>query len=239
MNAIAACNAERKFIFFSWGGEGSAHDSTVLFNSDEYKKWPKGCYMLFDAGVTCQFGKVLSPYKKVAYHLAEIQPTGGEPLKKKELFNLRHSVKRSGAIECAFGVLKQRFAILRRGFKATKKRTDLIIHVSVCMLVTAVSKLALQLCALLHNYLIHHNGFEHVADSASAFDPQLVSSSGEASSTSATSNALAWREGIADEMHTDYIAHLSRTGRLDRMDLAEASTSVQNTWRSTMELDSR
>lgn len=126
---MAACDASRKFIFFSWGGEGSAHDATVLFNSEEYKTWPQGCYMLFDAGNTCQFGKVLSPYKGVAYHLAEIQPTRG-PLSRKELFNLRHSVKRSGAIECAFGILKLRCAILRKGFKANRARTDCIMHVS-------------------------------------------------------------------------------------------------------------
>ena len=127
MNVIAGCGADRKLQFVDWGGEGCAHDYTLLKEVTAYKNWPKGTFMLFDAAAPCEIDRVLSPYRGVTYHLRELK----QPKDKRELFNMRHSVKRSGAIECAFGIWKQRCAILRRGIKARKERVDLIMQVSM------------------------------------------------------------------------------------------------------------
>lgn len=104
-----------------------SHDASVLRDSAVYQQWPEW-WMLFDAGMTTVVNKVISPYRGVAYHLSEIT-RGEQPMTKEELFNLRHAVKRSGAIECAFGLLKNRFQILRKGIVARQTISHKIVLV--------------------------------------------------------------------------------------------------------------
>lgn len=54
----------------------------------------------------------MASYSNVRYWLADFR-TGGRPGTKEELFNHAHA-RLENVIECAFGVLKARFPILRR-----------------------------------------------------------------------------------------------------------------------------
>lgn len=55
----------------------------------------------------------LAPYRSTRYHLNEWAAQGNNPSNAKELFNLRHSTTRN-VIERTFGLLKMRWAILRK-----------------------------------------------------------------------------------------------------------------------------
>jgi hypothetical protein len=69
-----------------------------------------GRYYLVDSGYPNQDG-YLSPYTGTKYHLPEFR-LAGPPTGKKEIFNHAHSSLRN-AIERTFGVLKQKWRILR------------------------------------------------------------------------------------------------------------------------------
>jgi len=64
-------------------------------------------------------GILLTPFKKVRYHLKEWGIVGQKPKNKEELFNLRHASARN-VVKRTFGFFKARFAILsgkgREGF---------------------------------------------------------------------------------------------------------------------------
>ena len=55
------------------------------------------------------------PYRGVRYHLKEQAQQGSKSQTKKELFNLRHSLR--NAIERVFDIMKRRFRILRTAFE--------------------------------------------------------------------------------------------------------------------------
>jgi DDE superfamily endonuclease len=80
---------------------------------------PPGRYYLADAGYAATGGILLTPFKKVRYHLKEWGIVEQKPKNKEELFNLRHASARN-VVERTFGVFKARFAILsgrgREGF---------------------------------------------------------------------------------------------------------------------------
>ena len=67
-----------------------------------------GKYYFGDAGYGNRIG-ILSPYRKVRYHLQEF--SDHPPENARELFNLRHSSLRI-TIERGFRVLKKRFRVL-------------------------------------------------------------------------------------------------------------------------------
>lgn len=119
-NVMAAVDFDMNFLYVLPGWEGSAHDSRVLKNALEKGfSVPPGRYYLADAGYAATGGLLLTPFKKVRYHLKEWGQVGQKPKNKEELFNLRHSSARN-VVERTFGVLKARFAILsgkgREGF---------------------------------------------------------------------------------------------------------------------------
>ncbi|KAK1687204.1 hypothetical protein QYE76_048052 [Lolium multiflorum] len=86
--------------------------------------WP-GRYYLVDSGYPNQDG-YLSPYTGTKYHLPEFR-LAGPPTGKNEIFNHAHSSLRN-AIERTFGVLKQKWRILR-GVPSypLEKQTEIII----------------------------------------------------------------------------------------------------------------
>uniref|UniRef100_A0A2N9E4W6 DDE Tnp4 domain-containing protein n=1 Tax=Fagus sylvatica TaxID=28930 RepID=A0A2N9E4W6_FAGSY len=110
-NVLAAITFDLKFCYVLAGWEGSAHDSRVLddaLHRSRGLKIPEGKYYLGDAGYGNKTG-ILSPYRKVRYHLQEF--SDHPPENAQELFNLRHSSLRT-TIERGFGVLKKRFRVL-------------------------------------------------------------------------------------------------------------------------------
>uniref|UniRef100_A0A2N9ELA0 Uncharacterized protein n=1 Tax=Fagus sylvatica TaxID=28930 RepID=A0A2N9ELA0_FAGSY len=110
-NVLAAITFDLKFCYVLAGWEGSAHDSRVLddaLHRSNGLKIPEGKYYLGDAGYGNRTG-ILSPYRKVRYHLQEF--SDHPPENARELFNLRHSSLRT-TIERGFGVLKKRFRVL-------------------------------------------------------------------------------------------------------------------------------
>lgn len=143
-NVLGIVNWDKTFAAIWPGGEGSAHDSTI---ATEYAKAhldiPDGYFVLFDAGISLTEGVWLTPYRNTRYHLREFGAGTGRPQTYQELFNLRHSVRRSGTIEIAWGLLKGRFKILRHGICA--KYISRVVEVVLA-------------CATLHNFIQRRHG---------------------------------------------------------------------------------
>jgi len=111
-NVLAVCNFDLIFVYLLPGWEGSAHDGRVLQDAQFRHGFntPRGKFWLGDAGYgNSEF--VLSPYRKVRYHLKEQRLAESKPQNARELFNLRHASLRN-VIERIFGVLKRKFKIL-------------------------------------------------------------------------------------------------------------------------------
>ncbi|PIA29459.1 hypothetical protein AQUCO_06000067v1 [Aquilegia coerulea] len=184
-NVLAACSFDLKFTYVLTGWEGTAHDQRVLDNALERSNplvVPPGRYYLVDADYTHQPG-FFGPYRATIYHLQEHE--GRTPRDEKELFNLRHAHLRS-TIERAFGVLKQRWAIL-----STKSHYSYETQVKIAMA-----------CFILHNHITEvdpNDSFvkdydkqkktTHIIDSlddapsTSSFKSNSATASGEASSS--------------------------------------------------------
>nr|XP_043616386.1 protein ALP1-like [Erigeron canadensis] len=100
-----------QFIYVLPGWEGLAADGRVLRDAlvrPHGLKVPRPGYYLVDVGYTNGEG-FLAPYKGQRYHLND---WGHQPTTPKELYNMRHSSARN-VIEKCFGILKERWAILR------------------------------------------------------------------------------------------------------------------------------
>lgn len=127
-NCLFACTFDLNFVFGYTGWEGSATDSQVWEAAlDCGFDIPNGYYYLADSGYPGD-PRLLLPYRGVRYHLAEWSRASEKyvtkysvfklilmiyrPRTKEELFNLRHASARN-AIERIFGVVKNRFRILR------------------------------------------------------------------------------------------------------------------------------
>ncbi|XP_024634430.2 protein ALP1-like [Medicago truncatula] len=139
-NVMCACDFNMIFTYVYSGWEGSAHDSKVLLdaitNPNAGFPWPpKGSFYLVDSGYPCT-GGFLPPYRGERYHAQEYRGQGRQPKSPEELFNYRHSSLRM-TIERCFGVLKNRFPILKLmpSYKPSRQR----------LIVTA--------CCAIHNYI--------------------------------------------------------------------------------------
>lgn len=115
-NVVACCDWEMNFTYIYAGVEGSAHDCKALFEADVNGRFreliPEGGFFLADAGYAPSHPKVLTPYVGTRYHLQEYKALGATPQNAKELYNLRHSSRRT-VIERAFGLFKGRFKIYK------------------------------------------------------------------------------------------------------------------------------
>ncbi|KAA0031771.1 retrotransposon protein [Cucumis melo var. makuwa] len=108
-NVLGVCDTKGDFVYVLAGWEGSAADSRILCDAlsrENGLQVPKGYYYLCDAE------GFLAPYRGQRYHLQESRGAANEPTNAKEYFNMKHSSARN-VIERAFGVLKDRWAILR------------------------------------------------------------------------------------------------------------------------------
>ena len=120
-----------QFVFVLPGWEGSAHDGRVLSDAQSRHNFntPKGKYWLGDAG----YGNseyVIAPYRSVRYHLKEQRQADLKPNNAKELFNL-HYASLCNVIKYIFGVVKQKFKILRL---STEYSVDTQIHLVLGLL---------------------------------------------------------------------------------------------------------
>ncbi|XP_031393173.1 protein ALP1-like isoform X1 [Punica granatum] len=112
-NVLAACSHDMMFTYVVTGWEGSAHDSRILSDAATLELFPAPYgeqYYVVDAGFPNIPG-YLAPYKGQRYHRSDYNDDT-PPTTEKELFNQRHASVRN-VIERCFGVLKNRFAILR------------------------------------------------------------------------------------------------------------------------------
>jgi hypothetical protein len=139
-NVLAICDFDMRFTFVVAGWPGSAHDTRILHhalaNFPSFPVPPKdktllcilkgyycyfpmltscllsGKYYLVDSGYPNRIG-YLAPFKGSTYHLPEFRLRRGRALQGKyEIFNFVHSFLRN-VIERAFGVLKQKWRILK------------------------------------------------------------------------------------------------------------------------------
>ncbi|XP_011622098.1 uncharacterized protein LOC105420374 [Amborella trichopoda] len=119
-NVMAACSFDLRFVLASW--EGSSSDSSVLkaILKSGFKV-PKGYAKTWN--FIAPFGGVRNQLK--AYGQGNLAPRNA-----KELFNLRH-LSLQNVIECAFGVLKKRFPILKVA-TTYPYETQVKIVVAVC-----------------------------------------------------------------------------------------------------------
>ncbi|XP_056696137.1 uncharacterized protein [Spinacia oleracea] len=116
-NVLASCSFDMLFTYVCVGFEGSAHDTTVLrhcLGSLEmgFHHPPPGKYYLVDSGYPNTIG-YLSPYqgRGLRVHTPEFKNSPA-PRGKLEHYNYRHSSLR-GTVERIFGVLKNRWKVLR------------------------------------------------------------------------------------------------------------------------------
>ncbi|XP_019102981.2 uncharacterized protein LOC109133728 [Beta vulgaris subsp. vulgaris] len=167
-NILATCDPSLRFNYVLPGWEGSASDPHILgdalrrpnglkvpksektskffislliiiiFNLVPYNLFNVTYkYLLVDLGYSNAQG-FLAPYKGTRYHFNLWR--GTTPTNYKEVFNLRHSSARN-TIERAFGLLKKRWAILRKSIFYEKQTQVRIINA----------------CFVLHNFVREEN----------------------------------------------------------------------------------
>ncbi|XP_059449435.1 uncharacterized protein LOC132180551 [Corylus avellana] len=132
------------YVYARW--EGSTHDARIftMCVSDSMLKFPTpvgDAYYLVDSGYGLYRG-FLTPFRRERYHLQEWQD-GGLPINQREGFNRRHASLRS-VVERAFGVLKNRFPIMRKmpSYPIWYQRLFVIA------------------CCTIHNFIQKHYGVE-------------------------------------------------------------------------------
>ncbi|KAK2652572.1 hypothetical protein Ddye_012428 [Dipteronia dyeriana] len=136
-NVLGVCSQDMQFIYVLPGWEGSTADGRVLRDAIRRAnglRVPYGYYYLVDAGYTNCTG-FLAPFHGQRYHLSEWR-NGRQPNSPQEFYNMKHSSARN-VIERCFGVIKNRWAILRSpSFYPIKIQNRIIMA-----------------CCLLHNFI--------------------------------------------------------------------------------------
>lgn len=130
---MAGCDARGKFLMFSQKASGATNDETAWQLTTVYDavirkgQLPSQFYIIGDEGFVA--------------HDQLLTPWGGSHLNpSRDAFNFYLSSQRQ-VIERAFGMLTQRFGVLRRPLRVALKRWSLVLTV----------------CAKLHNLLVDHN----------------------------------------------------------------------------------
>ncbi|CAH9128368.1 unnamed protein product [Cuscuta epithymum] len=188
-NVLGVCNTQMQFIYVSPGWEGSVADGRVLRDALTRRfRVPQGCYYLVDGGYgNCE--GFLAPYRGQMYHLSEWQ-NNRQPHNAREYFNMKLSQARN-VIERGFGLLKNRWAILRSGSWYSIRVTCKIIMT----------------CALLHNFIrrehdidpMEDNDIEEEEDVDEEEDAEVHWGGVDLRPTEAWT---AFREDLATEMYT-------------------------------------
>ena len=196
-NVLAAVDWHGRFIFTLVGWEGSAHDGRLWADAKARGfKLPLGYYVLGDAGFPTE-RMVLTPYRRVRYHLKEWGSRAKRPRTAKELFNRRHSSARS-IIERTFGVLKARFRILTAMRPYSYKKQ--------CSMVQA--------CFVLHNFIRHHSqdeGFDLLPVRQQGVQAPLHDDGQDDVADDIDVDIRDFRDKIAEWMFRDYQQRLQAT----------------------------
>ncbi|KAF7806079.1 protein ALP1-like [Senna tora] len=192
INVLGVCSQDAQFIYVLSGWEGSAADSRVLKSAMSRPrgfKVPAGQYYLVDAGYSNAQG-FLAPFRGQRYHLNEWRE-GRHPTNPRECFNMRHSAARN-VIERCFGMLKNRWAILRSP-SFYNVRTHNVIVIA---------------CCLLHNLIRRENAHDPLDDEIENLVPEPVEEPAEDDPTISTiESSETWtlfRENLAAEMFNDF-----------------------------------
>ena len=189
-NIFAVADFDSKFLFVQAGGDGAEHDSRILTYIEQKNMWPlkENQTILLDAAY-CNSSQKLTPYRGVRYHLKEWRHASNRPNNSSELYNLRHSTLRSRAIECAFGVLKEKFRILQQPleFKNTKAQM-LVIYDIFC----------------LHNIILIHEGMTRTLPDYENIDADNWIDDMDLT----TINGATIRDAISGEMWLNYLLYL-------------------------------
>ena len=83
-------------------------------------------YYLADGGYGDMNGLLITPYKKVRYHLGEWTRSQQRPVNARELFNLRHARARN-VVERTFGIWKRRFTCLKKACEGHSIKTQVML----------------------------------------------------------------------------------------------------------------
>ena len=192
-NVLAVVDWYGNFIFTVVGWEGSAHDGRLWADAKARGfTLPMGYYVLGDAGFPAE-RMVLTPYRRVRYHLKEWGQGNQRPRTPAELFNRRHSSARS-IVERTFGVVKARFRILTtmRPYSFTKQ----------CKMVQA--------CFVLHNFIRRHADLGVDEEFTLRVRPEEPNGSEEEEIEDESDvDIRGFRDYIADLMFRDYVNHVS------------------------------
>jgi len=148
-NVLGVCDFGARFMYVLSGWEGSAHDSKVFDYALLRGDFPVviGKYYLGDGGYALS-RNVLTPYRRVRYHLKEFGERTNRPMNYKEIFNLRHAMLRN-VIERAFGILKKRFPLIAN----LNSHPGFSLERQVSVLLTATA---------LHNFISLHQRYKDV-----------------------------------------------------------------------------
>ncbi|KAL4026023.1 hypothetical protein IC575_014430 [Cucumis melo] len=161
------------------------------------RKWTTRYYYLCDAGYP-NVEEFLALYKGQRYHLQEWRSVGNAPTNAKEYFNMKHSSTKN-VIECAFSVLKDRWAILRG-----KSHYPLQVQ---CRTILA--------CFLLHNLInremTYCDDVYNVDEGDSAY--ATTTASEDIHYIEMTNNWSQWRDELAESMFTDWQLPSTRAPR--------------------------
>ncbi|KAL4021161.1 hypothetical protein IC575_019952 [Cucumis melo] len=144
-------------------------------------------YYLVDVGYPNAEG-FLAPYRGQHYHLQEWRGPENAPSTSKEFFNMKHSSARN-VIERAFGVLKGRWAILR-------KKSYYPVEVQCCTILA---------CCLLHNLINREMTNFDIEDNIDEVDSTHATIAADDIHYIETSNEWSqWRDDLAEEMFTEW-----------------------------------
>jgi hypothetical protein len=201
-NVLAMCDFEGKFIYVLAGWEGQANDMAALNDAFDRRGLviPGNRFVLVDGGYASR-PRHIAPYRGVRYHLKESERGQRGPQNAQELFNLRHASLRS-VIERVFGIMKNRFAVLRHGCQHPL-RTQVSLVQALCVV---------------HNYItIHRNSHGVGGDDDDGGGVAVSASQSDAINEDATgtpdAQADELRDSIAEAMWTQYQHILNqRTG---------------------------
>ncbi|KAL5568002.1 hypothetical protein UlMin_024577 [Ulmus minor] len=180
-----------QFIYVLPGWEGSTADSRVLRDALRRRNGlnvPHSYYYLVDAGYSNCNG-FLAPYRGQHYHLSE-WTNGRQPNNHQDFFNMKHSVA-SNAIEWCFGVLKNRWAVLRsHAFYLIKTQNRIIM--AYC---------------LLHNFIrkeMPNDPFDNVVDQHEEEINENDGYNDPISTIKPSDEWNAWRTSLANEMYNEW-----------------------------------
>ncbi|KAG8374566.1 hypothetical protein BUALT_Bualt10G0008800 [Buddleja alternifolia] len=199
INLIGVVDSFCKFVYILPGWDGSTADARVLrdaINRPHGFKVPSG---------------FLTPYRGVRYHLKDWGGSRATPQNHKEYFNMCHSKARN-VIECTWGMLKMRWAVLRsHAFYPIKTQNHIVMA-----------------CCLLHNFI----RTKMPIDPLDHLFPNLYVNNGDADenvdiidtmeSSTEWSN---WRDSVANAMFNKWRGLKNRKGRYTIYKEMESSSS--------------